>query len=639
MRASRAENSPGAQAIRQGSEFHVSSQSRWGDTRWFLDFSVPGTNRCGTVIYWDFKLPDGSCFSEPVYDSLRETAKRLIWSLHTDPPPDHRALRLHTLVHRALSLRLLLCWMRSAEIRHFCELDAAAVDQYCTYLRQRRGASRARPVSAATIASHLTILRDFYLQRSKLPDALEHDPLQERSIRHIAGYRECDRGILPFTPEAVAVPLISGAIRLLRQPAEDLIALRDDCVETYQETLARGVSENFARACVRNQIQAFRFSRIEDDASPWQAPLIGVEQLKGLIDHLYTACFLVISYLVGPRISEILSLRAGCLVQRFSPHGGDPFSMIEGRIYKTDCSGLGQPHQWVAPEPACRAIDVLEQLSRPPRHATGRDELWLTFLGGNHGMSTLFASDSTRWGIPSKSAINERLNRFAVWLTVPDYQGQRWHLSSHQGRKTFARFVALRDRSGLFALAQHFGHADRAMTDFGYACYDADLLKEVDAQIIEQSIGAWEHLLAAEQVAGKAGEEILERRPKFKGETAKDDRLGYARLMVDAGLTLAVCGWGYCVYRQDYSACHGSGGGPNPVYREPSTCARCANFAVTEKHAPYWQEQLRRNTELLHHEDLPAQTRFIAEHRVGEARRLLDQLAGTGSAGGSASDA
>ncbi|MGJ7497908.1 hypothetical protein ACSFA8_22900 [Variovorax sp. RT4R15] len=41
-----------------------------------------------------------------------------------------------------------------------------------------------------------------------------------------------------------------------------------------------------------------------------------VDDLAQLIDMLYAACFVVISYLVGPRASEILHLEAGCVQQR-----------------------------------------------------------------------------------------------------------------------------------------------------------------------------------------------------------------------------------------------------------------------------------------------------------------------------------
>jgi hypothetical protein len=52
------------------------------------------------------------------------------------------------------------------------------------------------------------------------------------------------------------------------------------------------------------------------------------------------------------------------------------------------------------------------------------------------------------------------LQRCSGWFDLPLHQGKHWVLTTHQGRN-FVRFAALRDRSALFALAQHLGHRER----------------------------------------------------------------------------------------------------------------------------------------------------------------------------------
>ncbi len=180
-------------------------------------------------------------------------------------------------------------------------------------------------------------------------------------------------------------------------------------------------------------------------------------------------------------------------------------------------------------------------------------------------------------------------------------------------------FAALRDRSALFALGQHLGHRERGITDRGYVGSDYRLNLEIEAGILEQSVCAWEHMLSAPRLGGRAGAEILAKRPRFRGARMKQDLARYARMLVDAGLTLGVCDWGFCVYRQEYSACSGSSVGPNPLRREPSTCASCRNFAVSKQHRDYWLEQVRRNEALLNEPALPTQTLRIARQRLKEA--------------------
>jgi hypothetical protein len=190
--------------------------------------------------------------------------------------------------------------------------------------------------------------------------------------------------------------------------------------------------------------------------------------------------------------------------------------------------------------------------------------------------------------------IANQLERYARWLDLPLIEGKQWHPTTHQGRRTFARFAALRDRTCLFALAQQLGHRDRSMTDSGYAGTDYVLEREIQGEVLERSVSAWEHMLSASQLGGRAGSEILAKRPQFRGTRMKKDIKTYARMLVDAGLVLGVCDYAYCVYRQEYSACRGNAAGPNPVYREPSTCARCLNFAVSTEHRSYWLEQTHR---------------------------------------------
>src|SRR5581483_7462398 len=133
-------------------------------------------------------------------------------------------------------------------------------------------------------------------------------------------------------------------------------------------------------------------------------------------------------------------------------------------------------------------------------------------------------------------------------------------------------------------------------------------------------------LLSAPTLGGRAGSEILAKRPQSRGTRMKADLKTYARMLVEAGLVLGVCDYGYCVYRQEYSACRGNSAGPNPVLREPSTCARCLNFTVTAQHRPYWLEQMSRCQQLLSEPALPGQTLKIVRERQQEARTMLRSI-------------
>jgi hypothetical protein len=336
-----------------------------------------------------------------------------------------------------------------------------------------------------------------------------------------------------------------------------------------------------------------------------------------LVSRLYDACFVVIAYLVGARVSEILGLKVGCIVEHPSADGTETFTYLSGRIYKTADSPGGQPHRWVAPAPVVCAVAVLERLSEPVRRCSARDELWLmAAAGGDAGIH-----------IRRSANLIDHLNGpFAAFIDLPVHNGRSWHLSPHQGRKTFARFVGRRDRTGLHALAAHFGHVTRIMTDASYVGTDFELGDLIDAEALDETRAALEELLTATQLAGKAGRTIAAR-SRFRGRTRDGDVREYVDFILrETDMRLGACDWGYCVYRRESSACLGGESGPNPVLRTQSTCASCANFAVTEKHRPVWAARRQRNGDLLVHPALDSESRALAAARVEECDRILAEL-------------
>ncbi|MCJ2877513.1 hypothetical protein JUM41_25040 [Rhizobium pusense] len=376
-------------------------------------------------------------------------------------------------------------------------------------------------------------------------------------------------------------------------------------------------------------MSSFLFSTPDGEEAPWHAPLTGVKELRLLINRIQEACFVTIAYLVGARVSEILTLEADCIEEHSSADGSDAFAYLRGRIFKTAAGETGTQHQWPAPPPVVRAVKVLHGLSEPYRAETGRSELWLSLAGSG-------IIDARTPDVITAASLLIRLNeRFAPFIDLPrNEDGSVWHLTTHQGRKTFARFVGKRDRTGLHALQHHFGHVTRIMTDSAYVGTDFDLGELVDAQTLEETRNALEELLTSVRLGGKAGR-LMSSRSRFRGRTRDGELSAYVDFLIeDSGMRLGVCDWGYCVYRAETAACMGTERGPNPIWRTESTCASCANFAVTDRHRPVWQARLDRNLALLVDPRLDETSRALARTRVAECERILSDLfEGEGSHG------
>ena len=597
-------------------DVRVSTASVWSDRVWQLDVTLPGTVRSDVALDWGFALADGSRFTDPRWTPWREAAKRFLWTLRVDPPAGHRRARDSSLVRAFQHLRVLIRWMAGEGYRCFVDLDRDAAARFLAIVKARPG-RKGQALSGATLAGYASLLNTLYLQRDRLRDAPTEDLLAADRLRLLTGRWRQRRGSLPSTPDDIAIPLVSAAIRLLGSPADDIITLRDLAHTALRDAASRQLDQHTTDVCVRSALAGFIFSTSAREERPWRMdPVTSLTAVELLVSRLYDACFIVIAYLVGARVSEILGLKAGCIVKHPSADGTETFSYMSGRIYKTADSPAGQPHRWVAPAPVVRAVAVLERLSEPVRRCAGRDELWLMPVAGGDGS----------FHVRRSANLIDRLNGpFATFINLPLHDGRPWHLSPHQGRKTFARFVGRRDRTGLHALAAHFGHVTRVMTDASYVGTDFELGGLIDAEVLDETRAALEELLTATQLAGKAGRTIAAR-SRFRGRTRDGDVKEYVDFILrETDMRLGVCDWGYCVYRRESAACLGGDSGPNPVLRTQSTCAGCANFAVTQKHRAVWAARRQRNSDLLVHPALDPESR-VAAARVDECDRILTEL-------------
>ena len=588
----------------------------WSDSTWRESQSVPGT--CRQSIKWDFEFNDGSKFTDIKYQPLLHTAKEFLISLIINPPAGRRTIRTTTLIGKFASLRQLVSWMIDHGIDKFSELDETATMDYVLYIRERKGRN-GKGLAESTFVSYVSILSELYFQREKIPDLPQTD-LGKHVFRDPKNYREYNHGHWLYTPDDVAIPLVTGAIRFLREVSTAILEVRDEYEKEYREIINKGHGRSWAMMRAAGVIQKTAKWQHNGESIEWvKSPKSG-EELAQLLFYLVPACFIVLAYLVGMRGSEILGLNRNCVSKR--KINGRLYSFIKGKIYKAAGPG-GRPHEWPAPESAVFAISVLERHLQPLRKQHGREELWLT---KSNGTSPIVVIGNATYVTRSLTSVNKLLNKFARFLNISKIQQGTFRLSTHQGRKTFAKFIASRDKTALAALSEHLGHFDKLITEQGYGYFDDQLQQEIDHQIVQDSHAAFEAMLSAESLAGKAGREISQTRARFYGEMTDNDIQKIAIMCVDAGLQLGVCDWGFCVYRPEYSACHGTIHGPNPVQREPGTCMKCKNFVVTENHKGYYEGQRERYRPLMQKKGIPEQTREVATARYNEATQIIRSL-------------
>jgi hypothetical protein len=219
------------------------------------------------TIDWDVEFTDGSRLTDPRWAGLLEAARRFLWSLRVDPPPGRGWARNSSLGSAYRQLRLLLCWMSAHGITRFADLDHDAAERFLSTVSARSGRN-GRPLSAATLHHYANLLAVLYAQREKLPDAPSKDPFGGERAGVVTALATHVPRPMPYTPDAIAVPLVAAALRLLGPPADDVIALHDRAQQLYEGLLAQGHDRAVVRYHVLKDVAAFRFATIAGEETP-----------------------------------------------------------------------------------------------------------------------------------------------------------------------------------------------------------------------------------------------------------------------------------------------------------------------------------------------------------------------------------
>lgn len=261
---------------------------------------------------------------------------------------------------------------------------------------------------------------------------------------------------------------------------------------------------------VRPQVQAHASRGLEvqpitlglnEEASRILPARVNLRELPALAGLLEAACFIVIGYLTGMRVGEVMALEAGSLTPS-SADGG--WMLIRARHFKgvRDDEGIHNPNgelrstPWVAVAPVVRAIQAMERLR------------------SGHGLLFPAARQRVLSGRPrarSRYAMINLMEQFIAHINTlhpgaipPDSKGR---ITGARFRRTLAWHIA-NQPNGLVALAVQYGHLRTAISE-GYASRTRsglqDLIDLETARTMAVNLSeAHERLRAGEGVSGPA---------------------------------------------------------------------------------------------------------------------------------------
>lgn len=511
------------------------------------------------------------------------------------------------------SIRRIVAWMTERGIWAFRDLKPGQIVDYILF----RQVSNGGPISAGTVNDIKKVFRMMWLLRDKYMMPLKFDPLIVESeinlhvlIRQNAPWKHLDENLaLPLVKDALDWirsngPVVANLVRRIwseRRKYVGLTKLESD----------RRVRRHYAELLVAPELQRIADQLGMADALPNAIVARAITATEG-------ACTVALLFLVGMRASEFVRLDADCLAQLGEP-GLNQRTVLKGYAAKRS----GMPRTWAASPDVVEVVQFLVNLYEDIRAATGQ----LALIPGktNGAPIPLPGRKNVRLGSES---LGPRLHAFAN----SPHRGVsvKIRLHAHMARKTYARFVVMRDKSALESLAYHYGHTHSAITDGAYVGVDislARLLREEDRADLAEALM---DLLSSGTLGGKAGKNVMNlTRQDLSGKSffrGKRSLRAIVDKMIDDGVRLAPCDWGYCVYSKATSACGGDDTGPNRLRRAPDVCATCSNFSVTDKHKSYWNERLQRDDEFLRRPDLPDQTKQVVRTRAAHSRAVLVSL-------------
>lgn len=512
-------------------------------------------------------------------------------------------------------IRRLVRSMVQREVWLFADLRP---DDMLDFLAAMRAADGVSPASRRTVWHAARLFMRMWDLRALYAGSLRFNPHAfEIEIRQIAVRGAVGRW-QPLA-ENQALQLVRGAIEWIGEfggVTAELIGQRCRLQPSLRELTKHGIEKRSMAFNAALELDP-RLARVRAIlAMPDQRTRQVADRLIQLTEG---ACVVVILFLTGIRSSELARLDVDCLCEELGPDG-----RVDRFLAGVAAKRGGQAKRWVVCDPVPQTIGQLRAMYHDVREELGERALLLR-RSGVLPRGEPERPQSLAW---SGHDVSMRLRAFS---RDQDRRGERSasRLHPHQARKTFARFVVLRDKTALGSLAYHFGHVYESVTDGSYVGHDIELAKLIGAEDRRELARCLTDLLSTPAVGGRAGAALsLRRKGVLEGGAFAGKRAVAAMVerLIDEGVELAPCSWGYCVYAKSLSACRGDDKGPNPVRRAPDVCAACANFAVTERHRSWWEERARRDEAFLQRPELGAQTVAVVKRRLEHACTVLQGL-------------
>lgn len=570
--------------------------SRYGDDQWDLSpfFKTVNSMNSQKIIRWG-RVPD----------HFREALKAITYRYWLTGLPSVKRPGASTVTRFQHAATMFLNWLKNQHVHRLADVTPMRCMTYAETCKRQAHTS-------SGLKNRLSAVEILYTLREASVDRIPKPPWPDASAAVLAGHTSSNikQSRTAIIPDEPMIALFKASEKLLLN-ADTLLDARDGIT---QQRLGGVPSKKM-------QMQANQYL-----ASLDLPPLIQTNQL---LNHLRSACYIILGMVTGCRNHEITAIEVGASYQ--SVIDDDVYYWLRSYSWKT----YEGKTEWMMPEIGMKAVAVMERWSKPYRdelteqiaaHTAHLDTLSVGSKEYLHHLKLkrdaegnskrLFLAKTPRTGVIgtlSQISWNKRLKSFSA------YSGIDWNLTTHQLRRTFAVFVAHHVMGDVRYLRHHFKHWSMDMTLL-YAKNEKQeetLYDEVMATVRDQKINVIEHWLDDDAlITGGAAPGVKSFRKKHRLKMIQSREAMVES--ISTTVNIRATGHGWCL--ADGQGCGGQG-----LY-EKTRCVDCSESLIDERHLPVWQGIYEQQLELLAVKDIGPGGLHRAERDVLKAASVLQGL-------------
>lgn len=606
----------------------VSRDSVFGDSFWDMTslVTLPGTKNY--QMSWDFGSVPGFPYGFAL--SLAEYADARLYRPIDEEGDEAAWLTVH---NELVALNCFAEYCCNQGLHGFHQVDAVICGQY---LRSLQFDNTKKKKSAKRTRYLVRVIYRLWDYRSAISECLPSLPFGRpfEKLFQETSARGSGANATPVIPEPIYSALMSAALDYVLDYSHQIIDAWQGLQEVWDNDV---IPSGLSLSGGKKKLARLAKESLSGCPATWRARSWATYgDVYEELQQLRAACILVILAFSGIRVSELLSLEAGCYVAD-ECEDGRIRHYINTRVHKH--RERGSKDTWVVIDEVVKAIQILEVLTARVRKAAQDGRLILTD-GTNCFFNVQRMYDGLDYGELTTGALIYQIQTFRNHCnnkldrpSVPDWTDENgvtkpWSFNTRQFRRTLARFIA-RQPFGLIAGMIQYKHLEVTVFQ-GYAGSEPEWNKLLEEERVLASVDILEEVamdLSNGQLAGDFGIKLKEEfAAEFRGRAEDFSPSQIAKWLASSKKSLFVGKFNFCFFDPSKALCTEGGvsaGGPILNFCQPD---KCSNACIGKRHIVRWEAQLKQAEEFAAHPKSSAVQRELLEREVASLRTVINEF-------------